>query len=391
MTCNLKNFFLTVWDTEFNALGIADNIISLQWTKQLNEPGNFTLAIPFSNKNISLFKLGNLITKNSLSKDGDLLEPYVITYVNLAINDDGVETLQIQGISLLNWFSQRVISNMDKDIISGRVFDIINEIISKQCIDPEDNSRVIPNLVISENENLLEETTYTITKYSSLLDSISSICQSHYYGIEILMNPKVKNYIVNIFKGEDKSIGISDSPIIFSENLNNIISNSYVESSVNYKNTAYVYGTISSSSNPNGENKEAIIKYPLESSFNGLNRYETSIDCSNPDINGKKITLTNANFNQISEALGYEILSLSEEIKSFSGSLNVRSNLVYGTDFNIGDIVTCLNKDWNLNMNSLIVAVSEEYSVNGLNIVITFGYPLPSIIKKINSIYTRRL
>ena len=123
----------------------------------------------------------------------------------------------------------------------------------------------------------------------------------------------------------------------------------------------------------------------------GLNRYETSIDCSNPEINGKKITLTNSNFGQISEALGYEVLSLSQEIKSFSGSLNIRSNLTYGSDFKVGDIVTCLNKDWDLNMNSLIVAVSEEYSVNGLNIVITFGYPLPSIIKKINSVYMRRL
>ena len=391
MICNLKNFFLTVWDANFNALGIVDNIISLQWTKQLNEPGNFTLSIPLNDKNLSLFKIGNLVTKSSLSREGDLLEPFVVTYVSLSIDDEGVQTLQIQGVNLLNWFSQRVISNIDKDVMSGRVFDIIKEIISKQCINLEDSNRVIPNLTILENENLLEETTYTITKYSSLLDSISSICQSHYYGIEVLMNTKQKKYIVNIFKGEDKSMGISDSPIIFSENLNNILSNSYIESSVNYKNTAYVYGTIDNKNNVNGENKESIIEYPLNSSFVGLNRYETSIDCSNPEINGKKITLTNSNFGQISEALGYEVLSLSQEIKSFSGSLNVRSNLTYGSDFNVGDIVTCLNKDWNLNMNSLIVAVSEEYSVNGLNIVITFGYPLPSIIKKINSVYMRRL
>lgn len=388
---NLKEFFLTIWDSGFNVLGIADNIISLQWTKEFNSVGKFTLTIPVTKEYLELFQLGNLVTKNTFNKEGDLLEPYVVNYVNLTIDSEGNETLEVQGSSLLSWLSQRVISNVSKDVLEGRVFDILKELITLQCIAPESEERIIPNLIVGENNNLEDKTTYAITKYSSLLSSLSSICQAKYYGIEILMDPKIKKYIVNIYKGEDKSLGGSDSPIIFSENMNNVLSDGYTESFANYKNTAYVYGTIDNEKDSKEKNEELTVQYPIGISFSGIERYETAINCSNPDINGKKINLTTSNFSAVALALGYENLSLNQEVKSFTGSLNVSSNLVYQKDFIVGDIVSCINKDWNLNINSLIVSVSEEYSVNGLNISMTFGYPLPSIIKKINNIYTRAL
>ncbi|MGL5616764.1 MAG: siphovirus ReqiPepy6 Gp37-like family protein [Sarcina sp.] len=379
---NLKEFFLTVWDSDFNVLGIIDNIISLQWTKELNNAGSFNLTIPVNKEHLKLFQLGSLITKNTFNKEGDLLEPYVINYIEFSVDQEGNETLEIQGSSLLTWFSQRIISNVSEDILQGKAFDILKELITLQCITPENESRIIPNLSIVENNQLEEKTTYTITKYSSLLDSVSSICQSMYYGIEILMNSKEKKYIVNIYKGEDKSLGDSDSPIIFSENMNNVFSDSYIESFANYKNTAYIYGTIDNKQNSEENEKEIIVQYPVGNNFVGIERYETAINCSSPDINGKKMNLTVSNFSAVALALGYENLSLNQEIKSFTGDLNTESNLTYKKDFNVGDIVTCLNNSWNLNINSLIVAVSEEYSVNGLNISITFGYPLPSIVKK---------
>ncbi|MGL4990954.1 MAG: siphovirus ReqiPepy6 Gp37-like family protein [Sarcina sp.] len=284
-----------------------------------------------------------------------------------------------------------MISNTKKTVIEGYVEDIIEELINNECINPENADRIIPNLEVQKNSNLTVRTTYAVTKYSGLLESISSICQSSYYGIEMLMDITSKKYVINIYQGEDKSIETVYSPVIFSEEFNNILSDGYVKSLANYRNTAYVYGSIESGTNGNEVSKESTIEYPVGNNFVGLKRYETSIDCSDPQINGKKIKLTNLNFSQIATALAYENLSINQEVKNFTGTLNVESNLQYRRDFNVGDIVTCMNKDWNLNINSLIVSVSEQYSVNGLSVVIGFGYPLPSIIKKINSRYTRRM
>lgn len=374
----LEEFYITIWDTNFNVLGIIDTIETLEIVKNLNKTGTFTLTVPLTNEYIKLLKIGNLITKDI---SNNLLEPYIITYKQISINNNGVETLEIQGKSLLYWLKSRVITKAYNT--TDTIENILNALVNAECIDPIDSNRIIPNIILGINKNYTDKTTFiTQSQYTELLSTLTSIAQLNYYGMQILMNPTEKKYIFDIYRGKDLTLDNTDgnNPLIFSSNLNNIMSETFTHSTVNLQTTAYVYGTLSDSKNT----PELVI---IGEDIKGLGRVEVGISGSDPTINGEQFNLTESNYNQIMTAVGEQTLANAEITKSFDGKLNMHAGLKYKLDFNVGDKISCINKSWDLNESLFITSVTEQYSVQGQQISLGFGIPLPTILDKINSIY----
>lgn len=80
---------------------------------------------------------------------------------------------------------------------------------------------------------------------------------------------------------------------------------------------------------------------------------------------------------------GNNKLAETKEIQTFDSKINLTSNLVYKTDYDLGDIVTCTSKKWGITINSRITEIEEIYEEKGLSINATFGNNVPTLIDKI--------
>jgi Siphovirus ReqiPepy6 Gp37-like protein/F5/8 type C domain len=65
------------------------------------------------------------------------------------------------------------------------------------------------------------------------------------------------------------------------------------------------------------------------------------------------------------------------------GQVLTNSPFEYENDYDLGDIVTIQNKDWNITMNARITEVKEIYEQSGFQIEATFGNKRPTLIDKI--------
>jgi hypothetical protein len=69
-----------------------------------------------------------------------------------------------------------------------------------------------------------------------------------------------------------------------------------------------------------------------------------------------------------------------QEVITFDSQVLTDRNLIYGEDFNLGDIVTVQNKKWSLTLDTRIVSLTEIYEVAGDRLEITFGNNIPTIM-----------
>lgn len=80
---------------------------------------------------------------------------------------------------------------------------------------------------------------------------------------------------------------------------------------------------------------------------------------------------------------GNNKLAETKEIQTFDSKINVTSNLVYKTDYELGDVVACTSKKWGITIKSRITEIEEIYEEKGLSINATFGNNVPALIDKI--------
>lgn len=378
----LLNFILTVWNQDVESVAIIDEIITLEWVNNLNTSGSFTLNVPLTPKNIEALKVDNLITKNNYGSSA-IKETCIITYRQITINKSGVETLQVKGSTLLSWLSQRVLT--ENYNVNDTIENIARTLVTNEAINPNNSDRIIPNLQLGELKGLQNQTTFfPNSQYPQLLQSLSSLFTAVYYGMEILMDTINKCFVFDIYAGKDLSITSGSSqPLLFSNEMNNIMSESYTHTKVNFNNVAYVYAQFSTNNTDNTEINKTIIVGDAA----GLKRFEMSVSGGNPTLNGEQFQVTQANYQTLLPIVGEQALSQSDITHNFTGKLNMNCGLIYKKDFNVGDTITAFNKDWGLNKSLVIVGVTEQYSVQGQQITLNFGYPLPTILDLINKKY----
>ena len=378
----LIDFILTVWTVDIEPIAVIDEIISLSWQNNLNTVGKFTLNVPLTTDNIQALQVGNLITKNTYG-EGVKKEACIITYRQIAVNKQGIETLQIQGTSILTWLSQRVLT--ENYNLNDTIEQIARQLVNNEAINPQNPDRIIPKLQLGEFANLPDTTTFfPNSQYPQLLSSLTNVFTGVYYGLRIIMDTQNRVFLFEVYKGVDLTIqSTTNQPLLFSSEMNNIMSETYTHTNVNFNNVAYVYAQFNAGSNSNTEINKTIIVGNAQ----GLQRFETSVSGGNPTINGAQFEITENNYQQLLPVVGEQALAQAEVTHNFTGKLNMNAGLTYKKDFNLGDQITAINKEWGLNKNLVITGVTEEYSVQGMQLSLNFGYPLPTILELINKKY----
>nr|UWG85474.1 MAG: hypothetical protein [Bacteriophage sp.] len=370
---------LYVYSSEMELQGIVEKIASLIWTRRYWSCGEFKLLVPFTEEHSRM-----LVKNNIIMKRGDD-EAAQIRYVHITKNSQGLEEIEVQGKFLIAWIGKRIIK---KQIITkDTTQNILYRIVRENVTNPADTARKIPDVSIATDDADTESGVidYTSEQFANAQLAAETAAKAAKLGIRMRTDARTGAHAFSVYEGRDLTAGntAGNAPCIFSQEFDNIVEQEYTNSIENLKSTAFV----------GGEEKEGVARKVAEvgGSAAGLAREEVFINATDivqeyEDDDGTQVTLTDAEYLALLSARGAEELEQYAETLSFGSKINTFANLIYRTDYDLGDRVTCVNKRWGIRIDVRITEIAETYQNNVEEIDITFGESLPALLTQIRQI-----
>lgn len=370
---------LYVYSSEMELQGIVEKIASLIWTRRYWSCGEFKLLVPFTEEHSRM-----LVKNNIIMKRGDD-EAAQIRYVSITKNSQGLEEIEVQGKFLIAWIGKRIIK---KQIITNDTTqNILYRIVRENVTNPADTARKIPDVSIATDDEDTESGVidYTSEQYTNAQLAAETAAKAAKLGIRMRTDARTGAHVFSVYEGRDLTAGntAGNAPCIFSQEFDNIVEQEYTNSVENLKTTAFV----------GGEEKEGVARKVAEvgGSAAGLAREEVFINATDivqeyEDDDGTQVSLTDAEYLALLSARGAEELEQYAETLSFGSKINTFANLIYRTDYDLGDRVTCVNKRWGIRIDVRITEIAETYQNNVEEIDITFGESLPAFLTQIRQI-----
>ena len=330
---------LYVYSRDMTLQGIVEKISSLIWTRRYWSCGEFKLLVPFTEEHARLLVKENIIIKRGGNEAAE------IRYIHITKNSQGMEEIEVQGKFLLSWIGKRILTTqiITKDTTQNILYAIV-----KQTCTNAGAARNIPNFSISttDADTGSGQIDYTSEQYANAQLAAETAAKAAKLGIRVLTNARTGKHTFSVYEGRDLTAGntAGNAPCIFSQEFDNIVEQEYTNSVENLKTTAYV----------GGEEKEGVTRKVAEvgGSAAGLSRDEVFINATDivqeyENESGQTVTLTTAQYLALLSARGVEELEQYAETLAFGSKINTNANLKYGTDYDLGDRVTCINKRWN--------------------------------------------
>lgn len=370
---------LYVYSSEMELQGIVEKIASLIWTRRYWSCGEFKLLVPFTEEHSRM-----LVKNNIIMKRGDD-EAAQIRYVSITKNSQGLEEIEVQGKFLIAWIGKRIIK---KQIITNDTTqNILYRIVRENVTNPADTARKMPDVSIATDDEDTESGVidYTSEQYTNAQLAAETAAKAAKLGIRMRTDARTGAHVFSVYEGRDLTAGntAGNAPCIFSQEFDNIVEQEYTNSVENLKTTAFV----------GGEEKEGVARKVAEvgGSATGLAREEVFINATDivqeyEDDDGTQVSLTDTEYLALLSARGAEELEQYAETLSFGSKINTFANLIYRTDYDLGDRVTCVNKRWGIRIDVRITEIAETYQNNVEEIDITFGESLPALLTQIRQI-----
>lgn len=370
----LKNIEINIYKLDndtFDGIGQINKFTSLIWPDKFNGYTTFELNAPVTPENKDLIKKGNVIWCG-----GD--NAAIIEIVQSDTNDEGEKVVKAKGRTLEMLLTTRIIWGTyvcSNKIASSAMY----EIVDKQCVSTSDLSRKIPFLECAQDE-LLGNKIYFQRTGNEVYDALQSISIDAELGFCILFRPKEKKLIFKVTQGIDRTKA-SSNLVIFSTELDDILSSSYYTNSQDTKSVAYVAGE------GEGADRKYIISGNNASS--GFLRRELYVDARDLQSviskgDGTTETINPDDYNDMLNDRGKEKLAERVVVESFEAKMRVTGDVQYqyGIDYNNGDKVIVQDTDLGIEVVATVSESCENFN-DKYSLDITFGFSYPTIIQKI--------
>lgn len=382
---------LRIFNRDLEPLGIVDEVISVIWQPSYWDKGDYgdvKILAPITYNNTILLVKSNIIVQHGESAEyiderGDWRRAMQITYRFISKDVNGAEQIEVQGCFLKKWLSKRVL--IDKLVLADTNQNIINTIILQNYLEPDNVVRRFERFTMLLQDDLGGSSVeYSAGFGASAEDEIYNRALVGKLGFDILVNERAKLYGFWLYKGKDLTAtnAQGNTPCIFSRDFDNVNEQEYTESIESMKNIAYVIGAADEN------DVQPQIEVWKDGEAAGIDRDElfieaTDIGRTTQDETGQDIAIGLDQYLQLmaTKADG-ELENYGEKI-SFVSTINASQNLQYKRDFNVGDVVTSIEKRWGIKIDARITKISQT-SQNGQDILeVTFGESLPTLTEKI--------
>lgn len=360
----------------FDALGQINQFTSLIWPDKFNGYTSFELNVPLTDENKTLIKKGNIIWCG-----GD--NAAMIEIIQSDTNDEGQKTYKVKGRTLEMLLTTRII--WGTYLCQGKHSSTaMYEIVDTQCVNPTQENRKIPFLECAEDEQMGRLISFQKTG-GEVYDSLVSVATEAELGFSILFRPREKKLIFKVNEGVDRTAIVQSgegSPlVVFSTDLEDILSSSYYTNDQDTKSTAYVAGE------GDGADRKYIVSG--DNASPGFLRRELYVDARDLQSevfneDGTTTTINEDDYRDMLNDRGKEKLAEHVITESFEAKMRVVGDIQYqyGVDYFKGDKVLVQDIELGIQVIATISEVSENYD-DEYELMITFGYEYPTLIEKI--------
>lgn len=342
---------IRIYDAKLDLKGIIENQTSLIWTGRYFEPGEFELHAPVTASNLSVLKIGSLVTMSG-RQDAGVIE-------DLAI----VEGMEERGITARGRF---LASYMDRRLIrgtvnvNGKVGEVMRRLLSGAAPLP---------LVEPGGLKGSERTVTGQIRYKNLLRFETKLARYGGLGFRFRPDFTAKKIYFDIYQGIDRSAGQTENGrVIFSENYDNLDRAEYRANDQGCANVAYVLGK-------DAEGTETILEVG-ETESAGLERREIFVDATGVDA--KEIPADE--WKASVRMNGQNTLNARSFSETFECEILPSGNFSYRTHYDLGDIVTVRKAGWDIQRDLRVTEVQETYEHGAAAIRPVLGNPLPTSI-----------
>lgn len=362
--------YFYVFDLEFNFHGVIDDYVNVSITRSYVKKTSFTIEVSPTEKNIELLKKGRLITKQNDREHAYIIE--TIEYI------DGTDSsLAVTVFSLHHLLKKRIIHG--QQVYSGSVGEVMSAFVDANAVNPTNPNRIIPNLVISDANDIGENVTEAFTD-KPLDDSLFEISEKYGVSWDIIYDYDNERFVFQVWQGVDRSEQQNiNSHVVFSKEFDNVINQHFIDSDNEYKNVAIVAGE------GEGIARKRVI---VNDYLSGFERDEMFVDARDLqseyyDENDQEITVPPIEYEAMLIERGKTKLAEHGKILTLDSEIDVDSSFVLGQDFNLGDIVSVKNTKLGLVLHTRITQVTETYSKEGHTVKAEIGSNIPTLIERL--------
>ena len=370
-----------VYDREIELQGVIEKITSFIWVRRYNSVGEFKLLVPFTPKYNDLLKMYRLLVK----WDGDE-EAGEIRYIEIRMNTQGVEEIEIQGRFVTNWLSKRIVLN--KINMTAPTPQVMTRIVTENITNPTNPARRLHNITHTDISSIDRgNIEYVSEPFINAGLALERAAKASRLGFNVTADIRKRQYFFNIYDGNDFTHGnaADNPPAVFSVEFDNILEQTFTNSTERLRTTAYVGGE------DTHDRPRRVVE--VGDNFAGHERAEVFINATDivqfwRDENGVEQSISDGAYGLLLFQRGVQQLGYFAETLAFTSKVNTHANLKYKEDYNLGDRVTCINQRWGVRINVRINEIMEVYQDHPEpEIEITFGESLPALIEQIRALY----
>lgn len=345
-----------VLNDKFEKELIIDEFESCIWNIKYTEAGDFELYLAAVPSLLNHLKTNKYLLRDKDVKTDRLENVMIIESIETQTDIEQGDHFIIKGRDLKSLLARRVV--IDQTILNGGVEGCVRGMIDQNVINPTDSKRKMPKVMLGMAKGYADTLKKQVTG-DNLLEFITEVLNS--YGLGLYAYVKNGNIYFELVKGNDLSDEQSVNPrIVFSHENENILTSDYVMDMSEFKNAAVVAG----------EGEGIARKKVTVGTAEGLNRYEVYVDSRNTSSNEGEISDIEYTNMLIEE--GVETLAELGAVSTFDGEIETNGMYIYGKDFNLGDIVTVVNR-FGIKCNPRIVGTIESFSDEGEKIIPEFS------------------
>lgn len=366
--------YVEIRNTETELIGIIDAAQSIIWHSVFFGVGDFEIYTEATPQALEILKENNYVTRPNDIEIG------IIESVNIVNDETTGAMITAAGRFAKSILDRRIIYNLSGTVnrattLRGKVETAVRTLVQNNAISCSfDSKRNIAILelgaaagisanIVDENGNAAEKQ----VSYDNLLLYTDTLLAEYGLASTVILDAARQKLQYIVYAGINRSVdNVNEaSPVVFSQEFDNLISSDYMCNTTPERNTALIGGE--------GEGTARFYAL-LAGNERDLQRREIFINASSisktyKDENEEEKTYTDAEYTAVLKAKGKQDIAPLKTQISFSGVLDIQNgNYVYNRDFYLGDIITVQDNTLYIYTNARITEITEVQDENGYTV-----------------------
>lgn len=368
---------IRVFTPDVELLAVISNYEFLSAGRSWHGIGGLELRINRYKQYTDSLQKGNIIVVGN-----DTHKTYKIEHREIELDSDGkvTENWLVIAKELKSVTGDRITlppSHTSHDNKAAPAESVMKHYVNGNVINPVNVKRKIPQLLLAPDQARGPHVNWQ-SRFKNVAEEMVEISLVSGIGWGARVDYELRKWLFDVSEGRDLTVNQDvHSPVIFSPQFDNVKNMHFVDSDLNYRNTAYVAGQ--------GEGVERRVVELGEAS--GLARKELFVDARDvPEETDDDEPIPRPVHEIVADLINRGEQKLAEMIQEtfLESQIMTHSSYKYEKDWDLGDIVTNQYLEWGVTLDARITEVKEIYEPEtDMQIEAIFGNSRPTLIQKI--------